>query len=136
MSDPEGVYVTVRTPPASPDVFADASWEDIAPWYEELAARRLDDAAAVERWLADWSRLEAMITEAASLAMIAYTIDTGDGAKEAAHLRFSTDILPKLEERSVALAKRLVESGYTRDGLDTTLPARVEAESLSTNTIG
>ena len=113
--------MTVSTLPASPDAFADATWEDIAPWYDELVLRRLDDDAAVEAWLADWSQLEAMVTEAASLAMIAYTIDTGDAAKEAAHLRFSTDILPKLEERSVALAKRLVESGYSRDGLDTTL---------------
>lgn len=113
--------MTVPALPASPDAFADAAWEDIAPWYDELVVRRLDDAAAVEGWLRDWSRLEAMITEAASLAMIAYTIDTGDAAKEAAHLRFSTDILPKLEERSVALAKRLVESGYTREELETTL---------------
>ena len=113
--------MTVPTLPASPDAFADATWEDIAPWYDELAARPLGDDAAIEAWLADWSRLEAMITEAASLAMIAYTIDTGDAAKETAHLRFSTDILPKLEERSVGLAKRLVESGYEPSGLETTL---------------
>jgi oligoendopeptidase F len=115
------VDVTGSTLPTSPETFADAAWEDIAPWYDELALRRLDDDAAVEAWLGDWSRLEALVTEAASLAMIAYTIDTGDAAKEAAHLRFSTDVLPKLEERSVGLAKRLVESGYSREGLETTL---------------
>ena len=49
---------------------AGAAWEDIAPFYEELANRPLDGATS-EVWLADWSRLEGQITEAASVAMIA-----------------------------------------------------------------
>ena len=53
--------------------------------------------------------------------MIAYTIDTSDPEKEADHLRFSTEILPKMEERSVELARRLVESGYATPELATTL---------------
>jgi oligoendopeptidase F len=53
--------------------------------------------------------------------MIAYTMDTGDAAKEADHLRFSTEVLPKMEERSVELARRLVESGYSHPSLSTTL---------------
>ncbi len=53
--------------------------------------------------------------------MIAYTIDTSDPDKEADHLRFSTEILPQMEERSVELARRLVESGYSTPALATTL---------------
>src|SRR5688572_3920851 len=53
--------------------------------------------------------------------MIAYTINTGDADKEADHLRFSTEVLPKMEERSVELARRLVESGYSTPNLSTTL---------------
>ena len=34
----------------------------------------------------------------AALAMIAYTCDTTDPSKEAAHLRYSGEILPRLEE--------------------------------------
>src|SRR5262249_1494704 len=48
-------------------------------------------------------------------------IDTSDPAKEADHLRFSTEIMPKVEERSVELARRLVASGYTTPALSTTL---------------
>jgi len=55
------------------------------------------------------------------VAMIAYTIDTSDPEKEADHLRFSTEVLPKMEERSVELARRLVESGYRTPALETTL---------------
>jgi oligoendopeptidase F len=75
----------------------------------------------VEAWLADWSRLEAMLTEAASRAMIRYTVDTRDKDAEQDHLRFSMEILPQAEERSVALQKRLVASGYVSPALETTL---------------
>ena len=106
--------------PSSPEAFAKAAWDDIAPYYDELTERPLEPDT-IEAWLHAWSTLEELLTEAAARAMIAYTIDTGDGEKEADHLRFSSDILPRAEERSVALAKRLVESGYSRPDLDTTI---------------
>ncbi len=108
--------------PASPAALAKASWSDIRPHFDALAARELDHGN-VEQWLADWSRLESMLTEAASRAMIRYTVDTRDKEAEEDHLRFSMEILPKAEERSVALQKRLVETGYTSPALETTLRA-------------
>jgi len=104
-----------------PEQLADSTWEEIAPLYQELAGAAVDEAA-IEAWLARWSRLEECLTEAASLALIAYTCDTGDPAKERAHLRFSADILPKAEEQGVRLARRLVESGWSRPDLE--LPIR------------
>ena len=112
--------MTVSLLPGSPDAFAQASWEDIAPYFDDLAERPLDEST-VDAWLQAWSTLEELLTEAASTAMIAYTVDTGDPAKEADHLRFSTEIMPKVEERSVALARRLLESGLTRPDLGTVL---------------
>lgn len=99
----------------SPSTFLDASWEDIRAYYDALFARPLT-RETVAVWLADWSDLESAVTEAASLAAIAYTCDTKDAAKEAAHRRFSTEIVPLLEERSTALARKLVESGLEVDG--------------------
>lgn len=99
---------------------ADASWDEIAAWYDDLAGAPVD-AATLEPWLATWSRLDELVTEAASLAMIAYTCDTADAAKERAHLRFSTEILPQLEEKEVALARRLVETGSDRADLQTVI---------------
>ncbi len=101
----------------TPADFADITWEGLLPLYQELVARPLS-RATVEPWLADWSRLEELITEAAGLAMIAYTCDTADSAKEAAHLRFSAEIFPRLEEQDVKLANRLLDLGYTRAGLE------------------
>jgi oligoendopeptidase F len=112
--------MTVSVLPSSPTAFAKAKWEDVAPYFDELAERPLD-ATTIEGWLQSWSTLEELVTEAAGLAMIAYTIDTSDSAKEADHLRFSTEILPRMEERSVELARRLVDSKYSTPELETTL---------------
>jgi oligoendopeptidase F len=112
--------VSVLALPSSPDALSKANWEDIVPYFDDLAERPLDETT-IDGWLQAWSSLEELVTEAAALAMIAYTIDTSDPEKEADHLRFSTEILPKMEERSVELAKRLVESGYRTPDLETAL---------------
>jgi oligoendopeptidase F len=112
--------VTLLALPSSPAAFAKATWDHVAPYFDDLAERPLD-ATTVADWLQAWSRLEELVTEAAAQAMIAYTIDTSDPEKEADHLRFSTDVLPKMEERSVELARRLVALGYSTPELATTL---------------
>jgi oligoendopeptidase F len=106
--------------PERSDAFAGSTWQDLRPYYEALAAAPLD-ATTVDGWLRDWSRLESLISEAASLAMIAYTCDTADEGKEQAHLRFSTEIMPLAEEQSVRLARRFVALGIAGEGLETTL---------------
>ncbi len=103
--------------PSSPDVFSEAGWDDIRPYYEELVARPLDKDD-VEEWLDDWSRLESLISEAAALAAYAYRCNTADPALEAAQIRFGSEIGPKAHEQSAKLQRRLVELGYVRPGLE------------------
>jgi oligoendopeptidase F len=105
----------VIEPQVSPDDLAEAGWADIEPHYERLATRPLDDA---EAWLHDWSRFEEALHEARSLALIAYTCDTGDAGKEAAQLRFLRDIGPRAREQGVRLGRRLLESGYSTPPLE------------------
>ncbi|HEX5004337.1 MAG TPA: M3 family oligoendopeptidase [Gemmatimonadales bacterium] len=112
--------LTLPTLPESPAAFADARWDDILPWYEALAAVPLD-ADSVGPWLAAWSRLEELVTEAAAEAIIAYTADTRDAEREAAHLRFSAEIYPRLEEQGVRLARRLLATGFARPDLEVVL---------------
>jgi oligoendopeptidase F len=100
--------------PESPVAFADAAWSDIAPYYEALANEPLTApavASEIEQWLATWSRLDTLVGEAGTLAMIAYTANTADEVAERAYLRFSMEIFPLLEEQQVRLARRLVELG-------------------------
>ncbi|MDQ6722309.1 MAG: M3 family oligoendopeptidase [Candidatus Dormibacteraeota bacterium] len=104
--------------PESPDAFREAAWEDVLPYYEELASRPLN-AGNVEEWLADWSRFESLLSEASALASFAYTCDTSDPDREAAQLRFGTQISPKAQEQRVRLQQRLVKLDYIRPGLET-----------------
>jgi oligoendopeptidase F len=106
--------------PAGSEALAAATWAEFLGYYDELAGAPLD-AGTLEAWLRDWSRLEELLSESASLAMIAYTSDTTDPRKEAAYLRFATEIVPRAEEQSVRLARRLVAVGVVPAGLETTV---------------
>jgi oligoendopeptidase F len=103
--------------PQTSDAFKSATWKDVAPFYEELAARPLN-RDNVEEWLTDWSRFESLLAEAAALANFAYCIDTADSAAEEAHLRFGSDIDPKADEQRSRLQRRLIDLGYVRPGLE------------------
>jgi oligoendopeptidase F len=111
---------TLPTLPDSPAAFAGATLDQILPWYEALASAPLEPDG-VGPWLAAWSRLEELITEAAAEAMIAYTGDTRNPELEAAHLRWSAEIFPQLEEQGVRLARRLLETGFQRPDLEVVL---------------
>ncbi len=114
--------MTLRTTP-TPDQFTDSTWEDILPLYEALVAQPLDpaDRPGIEAWLAEWNALDEALGEAASLANVAYSCDTTDPAIEEAYLRFSGQIGPKRSQQVVRLARKLIDVGYTRDDLATTL---------------
>ncbi len=108
------------TLPNSPEAFAEATWDDILPYYAELAARPLD-TANVEGWLRDWARLEEMVAETSAIAYVAYSTDTASAAKEAAQVRFSSEIEPQMHEQHVGLSKRLLDIGYAQAELETLL---------------
>lgn len=107
-----------QTLPDSPSAFAAADWGTIAPYYEELAARPLDDVGA---WLGEWSGLEDLVGEAGQLALIAYTTDTADQERERVYLRWVSEVEPQLSDHRVRLARRLVESGWSDPELETVL---------------
>ncbi|MFN8570507.1 MAG: M3 family oligoendopeptidase [Gemmatimonadaceae bacterium] len=106
--------------PENPQALTGATWDDIAPYYERLVVLPVADDQVAE-WVSTWSRLEEVVEEAGTLAVIAYTCDTGDAEKEAANLRWTSEIFPKAAEQQVRLAKRLLEFGYTQPGLEPTL---------------
>jgi oligoendopeptidase F len=107
----------------TPDQFRDATWEEILPLYQELVDRPLiaGDTDEIEAWLDDWNALDVALSEAASLANVATSCDSEDPEKEAAHLRFSSEIGPQRSQQVVLLANKLLDTGYTRPDLETTL---------------
>jgi oligoendopeptidase F len=103
--------------PDTSEAFKTATWQDVAPFYEELATRPLN-RDNVEDWLLDWSRFESLLAEAAALANFAYCINTADSAAEEAHLRFGSEIDPKADEQRSKLQRRLIDLGYVQPGLE------------------
>src|SRR6478735_1569257 len=106
----------------------DATWEVVRAHYRTLAERPLDRSTATG-WLKEWSDFESALTEAAAVAMAAYTCDTEDAAKRDRYQRFSGNILPRAEEESVGLAKRLVALDQVPAGME--LPVRRFREQIA-----
>ena len=106
--------------PESPRAIYHAMWDDILPYYDALASRPLT-AETADAWLRDWSTLEEMLRECAATAHVASTTDTADAAKEADEVRWSSTINPKIAEQQTRLARRILDLGYERADLVTTL---------------
>ncbi|MGQ0539221.1 MAG: M3 family oligoendopeptidase [Gemmatimonadaceae bacterium] len=103
--------------PRSAAELKDAAWPEIEGLYSAVEAAPLGLHNA-EEWLTTWSHLEEVVEEAGTTALIAYTSDTADPAKERDNLRWSAEIYPQAAERQVALAKRLISLGFTRPDLE------------------
>src|SRR4051812_20776908 len=92
----------------APTIPTRATWADIAPHYEELSSRTLDERS-VRAWLDDFSSLDEAVDEQFALAMIDYTADTRVPERETVYKTWATEILPPLHEVRVALARRLLD---------------------------
>jgi oligoendopeptidase F len=82
-------------------------WTQIAPLFDRLEARaskctNIDD---LERWLVDWSELNAALEEEASRRYIAMTCHTDNAEAEKAYLQFVENIEPRTKPRQFQLEK-------------------------------
>ena len=68
-------------------------------------AARCKSAAALERWLLDWSELNAALDEESSRRYIAMTCHTDNADAEKAYLHFVENVEPQLKPRQFALEK-------------------------------
>ncbi len=82
-------------------------WAQIAPLFEQLEHRaaQCKTTADLERWLLDWSELNAALDEESSRRYIAMTCHTDSPDAEKAYLHFVERIEPQLKPRQFALEK-------------------------------
>ena len=82
-------------------------WAQIAPLFGQLEKRaaQAGSAAELERWLLDWSELNAALDEEASRRYIAMTCHTDNADAEKAYLHFVEQVEPQLKPRQFALEK-------------------------------
>ncbi|HXI73482.1 MAG TPA: M3 family oligoendopeptidase [Verrucomicrobiae bacterium] len=80
-------------------------WPQIAPLFDQLEVRAAQAkfAAELERWLIDWSELNAALDEEASRRYIAMTCHTDNADAEKAYLHFVEHVEPQLKPRQFAL---------------------------------
>ncbi|WP_432709117.1 M3 family oligoendopeptidase [Pedobacter sp.] len=90
-------------------------WDNLAPIYEELLARQIDDVNALETWLKDKSELEAALEEDFAWRYIKMTCDTANEQLVKDFQYFATEIEPKTAPLSNQLNQKLVASAYVEE---------------------
>jgi len=101
--------------PAKPRTFVPTAidlgdWAQIAPLFDQLETRvgQAKSVADLEKWLLDWSELNAALDEEASRRNIAMTCHTDDAEAEQAYLHFIENVEPQLKPRQFELEKLYV----------------------------
>ncbi len=82
-------------------------WNQISPLYDRLEARAPECKSPVdlERWIVDWSELNAALDQDASKRYIAMTCHTDSPEAEQAYLHFVEHIQPQIKPREFKLAQ-------------------------------
>ena len=85
-------------------------WPQIAPLFEQLKQRApaCKTVADLERWLLEWSELNAALDEESSRRYIAMTCHTDNPEAEKAYLHFVENVEPQLKPRQFALENSYV----------------------------
>jgi oligoendopeptidase F len=87
-------------------------WDDVAHHFEELLYRRIRSVEDLRKWLQDHSELEAVISEESAWRYIRMTLDTRDKAAGDRYQAFVADVLPKVEQWTDKLNRRLMEEPH------------------------
>jgi oligoendopeptidase F len=83
-------------------------WEAQKPLWDDLTTRDLPDAAALKRWIFDWSELSDAVGEEGARRYIEMTCYTQDKEIEARYMHFVEKIEPELAPIDDALNRKLV----------------------------
>jgi oligoendopeptidase F len=118
----ENTPKTLALPERKPRVYMPAEfevsdWASLEPIFEELKNRPINSLAELEKWIADRSELESVLSENLAWRYIKMTCNTQDEALTEAFQFFVTEIEPKASPYDDAFNRKLVASPYA-DQLD------------------
>jgi len=85
-------------------------WPQLAPLFDALESRapKCGSVADLEKWLVDWSELEAALDEEASKRYIAMTCHTDNPEAEKSYLHFVEKVEPELKPRKFRLQQAFI----------------------------
>jgi len=108
-------------------VFNLLDWPQIAPYYDELAARPIN-TENIEQWLADWTQLASLLNERQARLQVATTVNTEDKDAEAQYKTFLDMITPPMMTAEQALKQKLLDSTLSALNFDVPL-TKLRAEA-------
>src|SRR5260370_22524503 len=104
------------------------NWSEFEPYYGEWAARRLS-AENVTAWLAEWTRINEVVSEAAERLAVATTVNTADADAEQRYKNYLDTIFPAMEAAEQTLKRKLIDSKLEPEGFEIPLRnMRAEAD--------
>ncbi|MEJ8755837.1 M3 family oligoendopeptidase [Pontibacter sp. H259] len=95
-----------------PEDFKVETWEALQPYFEELKSRHIESVRELEKWMADRSELESMLSEDMGWRYIRMTCDTQNEESTKAFQYFVSEIDPKIAPYDHELNKKLMHSPY------------------------
>jgi len=117
-----------QTLPKDPQVFMQWDWDQINPYFEDLAKRPLSPATLSE-WMRDWSDLSRILSEMYSRLWVATTCNTTDPETKDRFNTFLDKIFTPALATNQLLKQKLLASDLQPDNFDIPLKnMRVEAE--------
>lgn len=111
----QNAHITAPSRRFLPQDFSVTTWEVLQPYFETLQNREINSLKDMEKWLADLSELEAVISEDACWRQIRMTRDTASKEYEEAFTYFCMEIQPKLQPYADALNRKLLASPYKKE---------------------
>ncbi len=108
--------------------FMQWNWEQIAPYYQDLATRPVT-RDTVEGWLKDWTLLTNLLRETHQRLYVGSTVDTTDVQAQQRYTDFLDNIYPNAQAAEQRLKDILLSSGLEPQGFEVPLRnMRAEAE--------
>lgn len=87
-------------------------WDDVAHHFEELLYRKIGSVEDLEKWLLNYSELEAVVSEEGAWRYINMTLDTRNEKASKGYQSFVSDVLPKVEQWTDKLNRRLMDEPF------------------------
>jgi oligoendopeptidase F len=91
------------------------SWDVLAPFFNQLLDREINNIEELENWLKDRSELESFVSEDLAWRYVKMTCDTTNKDLEQAYLFFVTEIEPQISPLSDQLNKKLVACKFINE---------------------
>ncbi|MFI5272083.1 MAG: M3 family oligoendopeptidase [Ktedonobacterales bacterium] len=97
--------------------FSTWTWDQIAPYYDDLVARDLT-TANVEQWLADWTSISALLDEVNTRYTVITTANTADEESERRYTVYLDQIVPAMMAAEQRVKQKLLDSGLHPQGFE------------------